>query len=677
MAALQRSAGNRAVACLVRGRGESVPPVLQLKLVVGAADDPLEREADRMADLVMRAWSSRPVSWTVAEADEPHVRRLTEPRHDLASAFEADATVADSLSARRGSGRPLPPAVRERMELGFGADFSKVRVHRDAEAADLSASLAARAFTHGTDIYFGKGTYNLGSRSGRHLLAHELTHVLQQGQAAPATRGHEDGGSREGLVRRSSAPCIHGRVGEGTVRRDFLDQNEKLEAFRAAVRDYQEEGAVVAAVADAVAQYDASNRGVIDPQRVMEAVVALQREVRRAMGHASAQLSVVLDRLEHEASIVETDLVTAEMVVGALAAGRLTNPKVLGATVRSLRVRLAKYDPKLGASMKAPQQGVYFCLNEALVAAVRRESEIVHQMGPESYNYGDPVTGKIDDEIRRYLADFEAIRAFLADKSSVLRHLLPLAEAVTGPDKLAALKAELGRKEKEAGFSAPKVPLGILPGDVFLGLLRSGTVLDDFGAGLQHGELSHRIQWYAIIDFLQTDGKRVCVHSPLELFKAINSPPFSPNLQGNSMWGTVLDAGTSASATTYSAPGTLNRDLLEASSIFTGEGPGLAERDPAYRGPVTKGLESIGDALVQLRDLRIRQAQELVSEEQLKDKTWTLYGLPPTELVDHIEQELMTGAFKVGAQGAFVGTGEFSSSTPSKRWKVLESTGDV
>lgn len=54
-----------------------------------------------------------------------------------------------------------------------------------------------------------------------------------------------------------------------------------------------------------------------------------------------------------------------------------------------------------------------------------------------------------------------------------------------------------------------------------------------------------------------------------------------------------------------------------------------------------------------------------------------LYGLPPAELVDHIEQELMKGAFEVGAQGAFAGAGEFSSSTSSKTWKVLESTVEV
>lgn len=193
---LQRTAGNRAVAGLLRHCEQQIPPVVQAKLMVGAANDPLEKEADRVADLVMRAWSSGPASTTSDEAAEAYVRRRAQPLHDRTSAFEAEASVAQRLAARRGNGHALPDVVRDRMEAGFGADFSAVRIHRDVEAADLSTSLAASAFTHGADIYFARGAYDPGSHSGQHLVAHELAHVIQQKQA----------GLRRRHISRSAAP---------------------------------------------------------------------------------------------------------------------------------------------------------------------------------------------------------------------------------------------------------------------------------------------------------------------------------------------------------------------------------------------------------------------------------------------------------------------------------------
>lgn len=182
LGALQSTGGNASVARLLRAGQRPAPPLLQAKLLVGAADDPLEREADRVADQVMRTWSTVPTPATVRpdEAHHARLRRLVEPGQDPTSAFEADASVARRLAARRGGGHILPPPLRDRMEAGFGADLTGVRIHRDAEAAELSTGLAARAFTHGRDIYFGRGAYDPTSRSGQHLLAHELSHVVQQ-----------------------------------------------------------------------------------------------------------------------------------------------------------------------------------------------------------------------------------------------------------------------------------------------------------------------------------------------------------------------------------------------------------------------------------------------------------------------------------------------------------------
>jgi hypothetical protein len=96
-----------------------------------------------------------------------------EPAHDM-SAIERSIDVA------RGGGHAMDHGIRTRMEGAFGADFSGVRIHTDNHADALNRSLSARAFATGRDVFFRQGEYNPGSSSGRELLAHELTHVVQQ-----------------------------------------------------------------------------------------------------------------------------------------------------------------------------------------------------------------------------------------------------------------------------------------------------------------------------------------------------------------------------------------------------------------------------------------------------------------------------------------------------------------
>jgi outer membrane protein OmpA-like peptidoglycan-associated protein len=87
------------------------------------------------------------------------------------------------LSARKGQGQPLPAAARTQMEQSIGADFSRVRIHTDPEAAEMNKDIHAQAFTHGSDVYFNSGKFNPEHTEGKRLLAHELTHVVQQGSA--------------------------------------------------------------------------------------------------------------------------------------------------------------------------------------------------------------------------------------------------------------------------------------------------------------------------------------------------------------------------------------------------------------------------------------------------------------------------------------------------------------
>ena len=93
---------------------------------------------------------------------------------------EVSPDVERAIAGARGGGRGLDGAVRGRMESAFGTDFSGVRVHTGAQADQLNHQLSARAFATGSDIFFRHGEYNPGSSAGRELLAHELTHVVQQ-----------------------------------------------------------------------------------------------------------------------------------------------------------------------------------------------------------------------------------------------------------------------------------------------------------------------------------------------------------------------------------------------------------------------------------------------------------------------------------------------------------------
>ena len=90
------------------------------------------------------------------------------------------ATIASRLKKSKGRGSKLSAEARNEMESGFGADFNNVNIHTDSGAVQMNKELRAQAFTHGNDVYFNQGKYNPNSREGKHLLAHELTHVIQQ-----------------------------------------------------------------------------------------------------------------------------------------------------------------------------------------------------------------------------------------------------------------------------------------------------------------------------------------------------------------------------------------------------------------------------------------------------------------------------------------------------------------
>lgn len=164
----------------------STLPSLQRKPVVSTPGDALEREADEVADRVMRMTEPAPAGHALgtrpsAGTDRQAIYRRGTPATPIDTWSDADARIAAVRT-----GEPLAASERAFFEPRFGLDFSRVRVHRDATADAAARSVGALAYARGGDIVFRSGAYAPGTTAGRHLLAHELAHVVQQGAGALA-----------------------------------------------------------------------------------------------------------------------------------------------------------------------------------------------------------------------------------------------------------------------------------------------------------------------------------------------------------------------------------------------------------------------------------------------------------------------------------------------------------
>jgi Domain of unknown function (DUF4157) len=172
------------------------PCRIQPKLTVGTVDDPLEREADRLADRVMRSPDPR-VAVTVAppqvtrkcDACAEEDKKLQRKPAGSRTAAEAPGVVDEVL---RSPGQSLDQEARAFFEPRFGHDFSRIRVHTDAAAAQSAAALGAAAYTVGSHVAFAAGRYSPATDPGRRLLAHELVHTIQQRAGAGLLRRQTD-----------------------------------------------------------------------------------------------------------------------------------------------------------------------------------------------------------------------------------------------------------------------------------------------------------------------------------------------------------------------------------------------------------------------------------------------------------------------------------------------------
>lgn len=169
---------------ITSGTTRTLSGLVQARLSVSQPSDPHEIEAETLAAEFVSTVHRR--SGHVSHS-APAALARSAAGDGLESAGGALTTTDDTaraIEAAGGGGRSLPDDVRSNFEGFFGADLSGVRVHADGQADNLCRSIEAQAFTKGSDVYFAAGQYAPGTAGGDHLLAHELTHVVQQG--APA-----------------------------------------------------------------------------------------------------------------------------------------------------------------------------------------------------------------------------------------------------------------------------------------------------------------------------------------------------------------------------------------------------------------------------------------------------------------------------------------------------------
>ncbi|WP_130733225.1 DUF4157 domain-containing protein [Flavobacterium sp. J27] len=174
---------------------------VQAKLNIGKSNDKYELEADRVADQVVTRKQNnkndsffapapiiqkKPISEIQKQVENNETIQTKEGNEKATLALES------KLKSSQYGGSTLSNSTKNEMESGFGTDFSQVKIHTDTTAVQMNQELGSQAFANGNNIYFNEGKYNPNSQEGKHLLAHELTHTVQQGASKPAIQKKED-----------------------------------------------------------------------------------------------------------------------------------------------------------------------------------------------------------------------------------------------------------------------------------------------------------------------------------------------------------------------------------------------------------------------------------------------------------------------------------------------------
>lgn len=175
---------------------QSKPEVqMQAETAMSSADESAQTKCTACDKGAQKSDDAAQASTAKEQVSSANLDSQTGPPRAPPVAGKKSDTVPDSvekgIQSSKGGGQPLQKGTQNFMESRFGADFSGVRIHTDGAAAQMSSAIGARAFAHGGDIYFANGQFNPETSEGRHLLAHELTHTLQQGAARPKVQREE------------------------------------------------------------------------------------------------------------------------------------------------------------------------------------------------------------------------------------------------------------------------------------------------------------------------------------------------------------------------------------------------------------------------------------------------------------------------------------------------------
>ncbi len=176
------------------------PEAIQAKLTIGEVGDQYEQEADAVAADVVKKINAPP---SPSDVGGNNLQRQEIPEEELqmkptlqrdggVGGGAASEELEQNIESAKGGGQSLDPNLQTKMGDAMGADFSGVKIHTDAASDQLNRSIQAKAFATGQDVFFRQGAYSPQSESGQELIAHELTHVVQQGgagvQAKPAVQ---------------------------------------------------------------------------------------------------------------------------------------------------------------------------------------------------------------------------------------------------------------------------------------------------------------------------------------------------------------------------------------------------------------------------------------------------------------------------------------------------------
>ncbi len=408
---LGRSQKIRLAAGLKTFSSTTTKPLVQPKLRVAGPNDSYEQEADRVADQVMSMPETgamqiqrmplqnagglqhqsqllplRPMALANApgetvlrqeEADEEEDMEL--PVQAKASGHTSAVTThfTSGLQSLRGGGHSLPLSARHFFEPRIGYDFSTVRIHSDTRASSLATEINARAFTLGSDIVFGAGQYQPDSVEGRRLIAHELTHVMQQSGASvdrslvqrkvPPSTAPADGGLNQDMLRQIARRLREAMAGWGTDEEAIYSSfsGRTQEQVDAIARVYQEmfQRSLIDDLRDELTDAEMQHLAIFSPTVSTQEGVEPSRSLADMIAY---QLNQAMDRIgtdEESVYAALTGRTVAERQAIKAAYQRLTG-RDLEADIRSefSGSELTEALRLLNQGMLAPEDELYLAM---------------------------------------------------------------------------------------------------------------------------------------------------------------------------------------------------------------------------------------------------------------------------------------------------------------------------